>query len=375
MGAMDPTLEFDKTVGLIYEAALIGGGWTAALVEIARQTESETFHLMGWDGSSQTELLRELPDASWWAELERYNEYYLPIDPRIQACAALPPGALMVCSEHFDARFVARNEVYQDCLLPFGIRYTIGATIFSTGQLQFRLGLMRGSERGSYTQEEIAKLRRLVPHLQRAAKLTVQAHSLNNLVSMKRAAEDLQPLAVVALSATGQIVDVNPRAETLLRSESSIKRSNGRLVAIDARSDTALRIAIKTVGEEGNPASLRITGKHATQVCYVTLVPVRNAGPAAGGLRSSPVICLIADHRPTPIVSEDQLRALFQLSSGEARVARSLASGLSLDETARVHAVKRGTVKTQLNGVFAKLAVDNQRDVIRLILRLPAQRD
>ena len=46
---------FDRLVGLIYEAALDPALWREALDELARQIEADTWHLLGWDAQMGVE--------------------------------------------------------------------------------------------------------------------------------------------------------------------------------------------------------------------------------------------------------------------------------------------------------------------------------
>ncbi len=87
------------------------------------------------------------------------------------------------------------------------------------------------------------------------------------------------------------------------------------------------------------------------------------------------MLCLVAplDHRRTATVH--QLMKLFGLSAAEARLARALASGETLEAYARENALKMPTVKTQLQATFAKTGTDRQAALVRLIMGIPAVRD
>ena len=69
---------------------------------------------------------------------------------------------------------------------------------------------------------------------------------------------------------------------------------------------------------------------------------------------------------------EDQLRALFGLTRGEAQVALGIAAGKCADEIAQERAVKVGTVRTQLKALRQKTDTDRQAELVRLLLTIPA---
>ena len=63
-----------------------------------------------------------------------------------------------------------------------------------------------------------------------------------------------------------------------------------------------------------------------------------------------------------------QLLRSFGLTPAEQKLARHLAAGGRLDEAARVFGLSRHTVRNQLRAVFAKLGVQRQVDLMRLLL-------
>jgi DNA-binding CsgD family transcriptional regulator len=65
---------------------------------------------------------------------------------------------------------------------------------------------------------------------------------------------------------------------------------------------------------------------------------------------------------PTEII-----QALFDLTPSEARVARGLASGHTLDDIADSAAVSRNTVRSQLRGVLEKTGCQRQAEVAALL--------
>jgi DNA-binding NarL/FixJ family response regulator len=58
----------------------------------------------------------------------------------------------------------------------------------------------------------------------------------------------------------------------------------------------------------------------------------------------------------------------FGLSRREAGIAIALTNGLDLKEISAQKGVSLATVRTQLKGVFHKLGVNKQQDIIRILL-------
>ena len=65
------------------------------------------------------------------------------------------------------------------------------------------------------------------------------------------------------------------------------------------------------------------------------------------------------------------MQSLFDLTPTEARVAGSLAEGLSLDQIAERHKVKLSTIRSQVKSVFAKTGSTRQSQIVALLAVQP----
>lgn len=65
------------------------------------------------------------------------------------------------------------------------------------------------------------------------------------------------------------------------------------------------------------------------------------------------------------------IRSLFGLSPGEARVARAIAQGSTIDQIAAESSVSRETVRTQVKAVLAKTGTSRQAEMAILLASLP----
>ena len=69
------------------------------------------------------------------------------------------------------------------------------------------------------------------------------------------------------------------------------------------------------------------------------------------------------------------LMTLFRLTPAEARLARALACGETLEEYVETSGAKMSTIRTQLRAAFVKTRTDRQSELVRLLQNLPAIRD
>ena len=92
--------------------------------------------------------------------------------------------------------------------------------------------------------------------------------------------------------------------------------------------------------------------------------------PVAGNSRdlfalASSAIVVVPVSRPAGI-DPAVLEGLFDLTPGEARVARALASGLEVDGVAGAFGVASSTVRSQLKSIFAKTGTGRQADLMAI---------
>ena len=67
-------------------------------------------------------------------------------------------------------------------------------------------------------------------------------------------------------------------------------------------------------------------------------------------------------------IPSDALKALFNFTDAEARLASALVSGVTVDQYAENRGVKIGTIRTQLSQVLGKSGANRQADLVRRVL-------
>lgn len=73
---------------------------------------------------------------------------------------------------------------------------------------------------------------------------------------------------------------------------------------------------------------------------------------------------------PEPPLQPSVLEQMYGLTSVEAQVALALASGLELEQIAVNRTVSVGTLRAQLRGIYSKVGVDRQAQLVTAIWRL-----
>lgn len=367
---------FDKALGMLYESTIALGELPKALTALTELIEGDTCHLVAWDRGSGAPTL----SFSHGLPVEvgpDYAAHYAGIDPRRQLAMTRQPGFVLNCHEHFDQRFVARDEFYQDYLIPqVGVQYLLGAgDLVPEGDQLILIGFHRYVGHKAFSREESAWLERLLPHLQRALRLRLRFQQSADAQTYADCFLEQSNLATLAISSHGQVIWCNRQGMALLRGAKWLREYRGRLCACDADRDAALQRAIRDVRATGRPGNVNLALPATGEQCCATLVALTHHLNQGLPDHSAALLVVVTTNDARRLASARQLMQLFGLTPAEARLTRALAGGESLESYANAEGIKKTTVRTQLQGAFAKTATATQKDLVRLIVSLHPVRE
>lgn len=181
-------------------------------------------------------------------------------------------------------------------------------------------------------------------------------------------------VAAFLLASNGCILDIDERSDTFLKSSGVLGIRHNRMFALANGFNEVLLRAIERVAAVGEPETLICSGNAVTPARYTILLQPNQGKGACGSNVPRTIVCLIFPLGRRRIASARQLISLFGLSPAEARLARALCHGETLEEYAEAQSVKLPTVKTQLRAVFAKTQTDRQVALVSLITGIPSLR-
>lgn len=172
-------------------------------------------------------------------------------------------------------------------------------------------------------------------------------------------------LPALIVGTDGNVIAANRLIEAM--SDVIQWRGPGRVALRDAGSDAVFHSALATIRAEPaavpRPFAIPATAQTpAIVACLVSISgPARDYFPDCAGIL---VLTTAAAPEPPPV---DLIQSLFDLTSAEARVARGLAAGDTLDDIAAASGVSRNTVRSQLRGALAKTGCNRQSELAALI--------
>lgn len=359
----------DGAIGLIYDAALDPAQWEAALAALASLFGARICHFFGYDRALER-LSFSCAGGDCDETLEAlYADHYAAIDPRRVLLDATAPGAVLPCHRYFDDAFVARDETFQDFMLPHDLHYTAVTRLNPReGDVDLLFGVVRAPREGRFDTETCRLLRqRVVPHLARAAR--IHHKLLTERREKARLLDTIHALdwAALVIEHNGRIVGMNRAAERLLIAGDGVSAVAGRLVA--SRADDAVALA-RAVAGAATATVLTIRRAPPRNPFWLTAIPL--GARAAGNIgHARPAVALfIAETRHEP--PQDRFARAFGLTPAEARLACGLVAGKTLEVLAAEHGVARNTLRVQMQSVFRKTGAARQAELASILLGLPA---
>ncbi len=361
----------------LYEAVSEPACWTGALDSMALLFGAESANFFHWN--DQAKALFAGQRSSSFGVLHSEWGYYHQINPRRRILQKLPAGTPINCVDYIDDRDVSRSEYFTDYSLPQGRRYLLGVNPVKHRSLTSAFAVMRTPDQAPFTSEQTRLLAHLVPHLSRIARLDLKMRQARMDGDLTGAALDRLADAIFVTDWRGLIVRANAAAQAMLNERGVLRSRYGRLQAAQPRQSTMLKGFIAAAALPARAVSGTAGG-----TMLIDVGKGRRWSVAVSPLMPSARLFDLADRRLAMIVVseivvraplEEQLRQAFALTMAEARVARRVIAGVTLEEIASELHVKISTLRTQLKSVFAKTETKRQGELMQLGARLDRLRE
>ena len=228
----------------------------------------------------------------------------------------------------------------------------------------------RRMERGPVERNVVQRLDQLRPHLARSALLSAR-------LGLERARVASETLAAIGLPALvlneqGKVLAANHLIEAMTGYVHW--RAQDRVSLSDRAADRLLRDAVGTIDLAGGAGvrSFPVRDADADVMMVAHVVPIRLSARDVF-VRCAAVLVLtpVALPQAPPV---ELVQSLFDLTPAEARVARGLAAGKTVDDIAADGGTSANTIRTHVRGVLAKTGCGRQVEVVALLTGIPGWR-
>jgi DNA-binding CsgD family transcriptional regulator len=351
---MDPEL-----VDRIYESSFVPELWPGVLHDLAQIIDAPggSLYILNPEGTQWTVS----PSPSEAAQ-RAVNEGWLGRGQFAARLFGARHAGFLVEYDTFTPDELEIEPIYRDFMRPAGFGWGAGTVFLLPTCEKIFLALNRRYERGPVERAFVEMLDDLRPHLARSVLMSARLQ----LERARIASETLAALGLPALvfNEQGKVLVANHLIEA--RTGHVQWRAHDRVSLKDRAADQLLRDAISAIDVAGGTVRsfpVRDAGAEAMMVAHV--VPIRLSARDIF-VRSAAVLVLTPVTLPqAPPV--ELVQSLFDLTPAEARVARRLTGGESVEDIAFTGGVSLNTVRTQVRGVLEKTGCHRQAEVVALL--------
>lgn len=351
----------------IYECSALPDLWPAVLDELAELADSRggllfsaRDRVLNWTASANlSDIFRAYVEDGWFARCDR----------RVCLFGQSQPGFF---AEHdfWTADQLDHNPIYRDFFRPRGLGWSAGTGLKMPTGDRVVFSVEREYSRGPIERDRIDRLNELRPHLARSALVTARL-GLQRATGAKEALTAMG-LPALLLSQNGTVIEANHLIEGL---GAHVQwRARNRVALADSRANELLWAGLAALDGDPDQAvrSFPLRDADGRAVLVVHTIPIRRS---AHDIFAGSYVLLIATPVTAPAAPPAELmRSLFDLTLSEARVARGLAAGQTLDEIASDGSVALSTVRSQLRAVLQKTGCTRQAELVALLANVTLDR-
>ena len=354
---------YDGIIDKIYEASMVPEQWPDVLKGLAQLSDCK-------DGMLVANPQRA--DARWVASgglVPMMNAFTRDSwSGRNTKAARLAPmryPGFIRDTDIFSQEEIENDTLYRGLIRPHGFWYSAGSMIYVPTDDLLVFDFERAYGEPPVEPEAVERLNGLRPHLARAALISAR-------LGLERARAMVQALDAVGLPAaafgpTGVVLAANSLLEAL--DTQFIARAHGRLALADPVANKFLQQTLVRAAASawiGGVMSFPVPAIADRSALIAHLVPVKHS---AHDLFVGAIALLVATPLSAPKApSENLLNGLFDLTPAEARVARAIIVGQTVESFSSSLGVSRETVRAQLKSVFAKTGVQRQAELVALLV-------
>ncbi|WP_417684798.1 helix-turn-helix transcriptional regulator [Roseibium sp.] len=361
----------DEIVDGFFDAALNPDLWAENLAKLSDFVGGAAINLIMIDkpGSIPVDMHYECVDEFAYTS---YVTDYIAVDPRIERIIKAPINTILLEDDVLTADEKKNGAIYNELLSVSGMRNQ-AISLLSGDTLYAGFGVAPRNDANPFDADQLARLRRLLPHLRHAVRLysgnldlQIQRNALGDLWSRSGK-------GVVILNDQRKLLFANETSENYLR-DGLLRHGKDGLVFRDRASQARWQEALaRLMREDVRTSTEFLAVDPVTLETYgVRLTTARAALSCFSILKAPAIVMLITPLSDGAVIGENEVSRfceLFGITAAESRVVASIASGISLDQHALMAGIALDTARKQLKSAMAKAGVANQKAFVSRLER------
>jgi DNA-binding CsgD family transcriptional regulator len=364
--------ELSNLLGIAYDAADNPALWAPFTEKLAQHTKSTSAALLVQVFNQGLYSLSN----SWRVPEEfvrAYQDYYHGLDVWAEVVFLKKPSGYVCTSQSLcPLPQLKKSEFYNDGLVRGDIEHGMFGLVENSKSCLASVCLYRNKSRTEFTDSDQHILEFLAPHLQRAFKMHLHFSELRAHSSGVEAALDMLPAGVILLGPRGEIVRMNRSASALIAEKDGLLATRYSLQAEQQSESSTLtktiqQAALTSNGKGFSAGGTVLVSRRTRPPLQVQVSPIHRSA-AVPGPKAAVAVFIKDPQKQHPDL--ESLRALYQLTPAECRIALLLSEGHAPRQIADKVGVTNNTIRSQIKSIFSKTGVRRQGELIRLLLSL-----
>ncbi len=349
-------------VDRIYEAGAAPELWPAVLKSLSDKYSGAGGLLFAFGPEGTQRWIASLELAPIFEEFVR--DGWAAINERPRRLAQTNYAGFAHDLDHFTLEEIERDPVYTEFYAKRGLGWAAGTMIPVPSGDTLVFSFERAFKLGPFQDYELLEFDALRPHLARAA-------LWSSRLELQRAHAMAAALAAIGLPAAvlrsgGRLFAANDLFQRLI--PTVVQDARKRLVLTDngadaLLADTLARLAVEGARGQSRSIALPATEAHVPMIAHVA--PVRGVANDLFAQALALLVITPVDRQAVP--TAEVLQGLFDLTPAEARVARAIAEGKTVEAVAGANEVSRETIRSQLAAVLGKTGLSRQAELVALL--------
>lgn len=366
---------FSHALDAIYDSAVSFDRWPAALDHFVQAFDCSYVGLI--QRNLRTMEGRAVALGIDAAGQRDYFDVWSKRDIFMQKTSVFRPGAVETDQDILPRQELLRSDYYNGFHAPRDMHAFLRITLSQENGLRKIISMARPASLGDFAAADVDHCRRLVPHLQRAARVAQHVDEARLMFDAFSDVLERSDKGVLIIDTSGRVVFANAAARAMAQTADGFLLRRDRIEVRNRRADAALQLLLAGATDQlaGTDAPrggmLRLPRESGKPDYAVAVAPIGSestwrAGPAA--------LVLISDPDASPANSAALIAQLFGLSAAEMRVAERLMIGENPEQAAASLGIKTSTARWHLSAIYRKTGTNRQAQLTRLLLSVPAIR-
>jgi DNA-binding CsgD family transcriptional regulator/PAS domain-containing protein len=367
-----PTSDLLGLVGKIYDSVLFPENWepTIAAIQNAFGWHNASLGVYSLtNNGSQFQVALGVPEQYWPVVVD---PSYLPDILALwggKVRIDLAPLEEPILQSHMtDPKTWPDNRYFAAFAVPQGLIEAVSIGLARDSSMVATISGGRHGSRGPITDDELADLRVLAPHLRRAVTIADLFDNLHSRNEMLSSTFESSRAGIILVDERLTILHTNGRAQQMLELGDPIVKVSGRLTLREEMSHNALSAAVgasqvKTGGRSSGIPTRRNDGS----LLLVHTFPLKGRAIRNNiAMRATTAVIVASSAGPIDLDSE-ALALLYDLTPAETRIVGYLVDGLNMSEIAVRLGVAPSTVKTHVLRIYEKTGTHRQAELAALM--------